>query len=44
MRAVGYSRVSSSAQKERHTIASQHRTIPEYIERSGWQLTKPSGK
>jgi site-specific DNA recombinase len=43
MRAVAYSRVSSAAQRDRHTIESQHRDIPEYIKRNGWQLAKPVG-
>jgi DNA invertase Pin-like site-specific DNA recombinase len=41
MRAVGYPRVSGSAQRERHTIESQLRVIPAYIERQGWALAKP---
>ncbi len=41
MRAVGYPRVSHSAQRERHTIESQLRVIPAYIERQGWTLAKP---
>jgi len=41
VRAVAYARVSSAAQRERETIASQLRVLPEFIERRGWELTKP---
>lgn len=41
MRAVGYARVSSSTQREKETIASQMRVIPEFIARQGWTLAKP---
>ncbi len=43
MRAVAYCRVSSSAQRDRHTIESQYRIIPEFIERQGWTLARPIG-
>lgn len=42
MRAVCYARVSSAAQKERHTIASQLRTLPEFIAARGWTLARPA--
>src|SRR5690242_6765054 len=41
LRAVGYARVSSAAQRERETIASQLRVLPEFIARQGWTLVKP---
>jgi site-specific DNA recombinase len=41
MRAVCYPRVSSQIQKERHTIASQLRALPEFIKRQGWELVAP---
>lgn len=41
MRAVAYCRVSSSAQRDRHTIESQYRVLPEFIERQGWTLARP---
>ncbi len=41
MRAVCYCRVSSQAQRERHTIDSQLRELPLFIERMGWELTQP---
>lgn len=41
MRAVCYARVSSAAQRERDTIASQLRVLPEFIERQGWSLERP---
>lgn len=41
MRAVGYARVSSAAQRERDTIAAQLRAIPEFIARQGWELVRP---
>ena len=40
LRAVGYCRVSSIAQRDRDTIASQIRTIPEFITAHGWKLVK----
>lgn len=43
VRAVAYLRVSSAGQRDRHTIESQARTLPEYIARMGWQLVKPIG-
>lgn len=41
MRAVCYARVSSSAQRERDTIASQLRVLPEFVKRQGWTLVRP---
>lgn len=41
MRAVAYCRVSGSGQRDRHTIESQFRTLPEFIERQGWTLARP---
>lgn len=41
MRAVIYARVSSLAQKDRHTIASQLRVLPEFVASRGWQLVRP---
>lgn len=41
-RAVCYARVSSSGQRERDTIASQLRVLPEYVERQGWKLERPA--
>ncbi len=41
LRAVCYARVSSVAQRERDTIASQLRTLPEFVERQGWTLVRP---
>lgn len=41
MRAVAYARVSSAAQRERDTIASQLRVLPAFIDRQGWTLAKP---
>jgi len=41
MRAVAYCRVSSSGQRDRHTIESQLRVIPAYIGQQGWTLAKP---
>lgn len=43
MRAVAYARVSSAAQRDRDTIASQLRVLPEFIERQGWELVRPIG-
>ena len=40
MRAACYARVSSAGQRERDTIASQLRVLPEYVTRQGWTLTK----
>lgn len=42
-RAVLYARVSSAGQRDRHTIASQLRTLPEYIAARGWTLARPPG-
>lgn len=41
LRAVVYPRVSSAAQRERDTIASQLRVLPEYVARQGWTLVRP---
>lgn len=41
MRAVAYARVSSLLQRDRDTIASQLRVLPEFIERQGWVLVRP---
>jgi site-specific DNA recombinase len=41
MRAVCYARVSSIAQREHNTIASQMRVLPEYVTRQGWLLVRP---
>lgn len=38
MRAVVYARVSSSAQRDRDTIASQLRDLPAYVEIQKWKL------
>lgn len=38
MRAALYARVSSAAQRERETIASQLRILPEYAQRQGWPI------
>lgn len=43
LRAVVYPRVSSAAQRERDTIASQLRVLPEYVARQGWTLVRPPG-
>lgn len=40
-RAVGYLRVSSAQQRDRHTIASQLRAITDYVARQGWTLERP---
>lgn len=40
MRAVGYARVSSVAQRDRETIDSQLRVLPEFIARQGWTLVR----
>lgn len=42
MRAVLYARVSSAAQRDKHTIASQLRTLPEFIAARGWTLARPA--
>lgn len=42
MRAVCYARVSSAAQRERDTIASQLRILPEFVARQGWELVRPA--
>lgn len=42
MRAVCYARVSSAAQRERDTIASQLRVLPEFVQRQGWDLVRPA--
>ena len=39
-RAVIYARVSSVAQRDRHTIASQLSTLPSFIAGRGWKLVK----
>jgi site-specific DNA recombinase len=38
LRAAIYARVSSQAQKDRHTIASQLTALREYVARQGWRL------
>jgi DNA invertase Pin-like site-specific DNA recombinase len=38
VRAAVYARVSSEAQRERHTIASQLSTVPDYCRRLGWTV------
>jgi DNA invertase Pin-like site-specific DNA recombinase len=40
-RAVIYARVSSAAQRDRHTIASQLSTLPTFVEARGWRLVQP---
>lgn len=40
MRAVAYARVSSTIQRERETIASQLRVLPDFIGRQGWTLVR----
>lgn len=42
MRAVTYARVSSQVQKDRHTIDSQLRVLPEFVARHGWTLVAPT--
>lgn len=42
LRAVTYARVSSLAQRDRHTIASQLATLPEFVRARGWKLVKPA--
>ena len=41
LRAVIYARVSSAAQRDRQTIASQISTLPTFIASRGWILAKP---
>src|ERR1700733_4413942 len=41
MRAVIYARVSSALQRERETIASQMRVLPEFVTRQSWELVRP---
>src|SRR5450432_891589 len=41
VRAVIYARVSSAAQRDRHTIASQLTTLPNFISLRGWKLVRP---
>jgi len=43
LRAVIYARVSSAAQRDRQTIASQLSTLPTFIASRGWILAKPAG-
>ena len=43
MRAVCYARVSSAMQRDRDTIESQVRVLPEFIQRQGWELVRPVG-
>ena len=43
LRAVIYARVSSTAQRDRQTIASQISTLPTFIASRGWILAKPAG-
>jgi DNA invertase Pin-like site-specific DNA recombinase len=38
MRAGAYARVSSVRQKDQHTIESQLRVLPDFIQRQGWKL------
>lgn len=38
MRAAIYARVSSATQRDRHTIASQLRVLPEFAAARGWQV------
>lgn len=42
MRAVLYARVSSAQQRDRHTIGSQLREIPDAITRQGWEFAAPA--
>lgn len=42
LRAVCYARVSSQSQRERDTIASQLRVLPDFVERQGWRLVRPA--
>ncbi len=41
MRAVCYARVSSAGQRDRDTIESQMRVLPEFVDRHGWSLVRP---
>jgi site-specific DNA recombinase len=43
MRAVCYARVSSVAQRERDTIASQLAVLPAFVASQGWTLARPVG-
>ena len=43
MRAVIYARVSGAGQRDRHTIASQLRVLPEFVAARGWTLAQPVG-
>lgn len=40
MRAAIYARVSSQAQRDRHTIENQLRTLPAYVAGRGWSLVE----
>lgn len=40
LRAVTYARVSSDAQREKHTIASQRSELPGYVKAGGWRLVE----
>lgn len=40
MRAAVYARVSSTQQRDAHTIESQLRVVPEYVRRQGWELVE----
>lgn len=40
MRAAIYARVSSSGQREKHTIENQLRTLPAYVAAQGWTLVE----
>lgn len=42
MRAVVYARVSSAQQRDRDTIASQLRVLPDFVARMGWELARPA--
>ena len=42
VRAVIYARVSSLAQRDRHTIASQLATLPKFVSLRGWKLVRPA--
>jgi DNA invertase Pin-like site-specific DNA recombinase len=41
VRAVIHARVSSLAQRDQHTIASQLETLPNFVSYRGWMLAKP---
>src|SRR2546423_854217 len=41
LRAVIYARVSSQAQRDRHTISSQLRNLPGFVASRGWVLARP---